>query len=154
MKQITQVNRFFWDGEGSPVDNPNVPIGAFYINRAGGSVWRKLVTGWVDQNDGLILAEDIVDSTPASRAMLTGPESSVPLLRLDLTTLTGGGPTALDGIATTTLTPPRALFLIRPNEPLACYQLEAGTTAESVPNIIRPDDFHAVTNAKIWVRKL
>jgi hypothetical protein len=80
--------------------------------------------------------------------------SSVPELRLGITALTGGGPTALDGIPTTNLTTPRALFLIRPNEPLACYQLEAGTAAESVPNIIRPDDFHAVTNAKIWVRKL
>jgi hypothetical protein len=110
--------------------------------------------GKVPASQLALVASQISDSTAASRELITGPESSVPLFRLDLTALTGGGPTALDGIATTTLTPPRALFLIRPNEPLACYQLEAGTAAESVPNIIRPDDFHAGTNAKIWVRKL
>jgi hypothetical protein len=101
-----------------------------------------------------VTASQISNSTAAGRAMLTGPESSVPLLRLDLTTLTGGGATALDGIPTTNLTTPRALFLIRPGEPLSCYQLEAGTAAESAPAIIRPDDFHATNNAKIWVRKL
>jgi hypothetical protein len=80
--------------------------------------------------------------------------SYVAPMRLDIITLTGGGATALDGIPTTNLTTPHAIFLILPNEPLSCYQLEAGTTAESVPNIIHPDDFHAVTNAKIWVKKL
>jgi hypothetical protein len=97
-----------------------------------------------------------VPAYPAPSQLLLTSDlgSSVPELRLGITTLTGGGATALDGIATTNLTTPRALFLIRPGEPLACYQLEAGTAAESVPNIIRPDDFHATTNAKIWVRKL
>lgn len=35
-------------------------------------------------------------------------------------------------------------------EVLRNYILESGTTAESLPDIVRGDDFHATTNAKFW----
>jgi hypothetical protein len=34
---------------------------------------------------------------------------------------------------------------------LRTYKLTAGTTAESSPNVIRPDDYAGTTNEKIWV---
>lgn len=80
--------------------------------------------------------------------------SIVPNLRLDLTTLTGGGATALDGIPTVGLTTPRMVMLVLPGGPLSVYVLESGTAAESSPATIRPDDYHASTNAKVWQRKL
>ena len=33
---------------------------------------------------------------------------------------------------------------------LRAYRLKAGTDAEASPTIIRPDDYHASTNAKVW----
>ena len=32
------------------------------------------------------------------------------------------------------------------------YLLEEGTTAESSPDTIRPNDYHAVNNPRIWTR--
>lgn len=67
-----------------------------------------------------------------------------------LTGLVGGTSTDLDSIATadTAVGVIAAVVILGV---LSYYQLQAGTSAESSPDIIRPDDFNASTNAKIWV---
>lgn len=68
-----------------------------------------------------------------------------------ITALTGGGATALDGIATTGLSVPRIVSLYLSSQ-MHFWRLESGTTAEDGVGIVRPDDYHATTNAKIWKR--
>ena len=70
--------------------------------------------------------------------------------RSAVTALTGGG-TALDGIITAggaVATGVRADVTIGTLAYL--YQLQAGTDAESSPSIIRPDDYAASTNERVW----
>ena len=67
-----------------------------------------------------------------------------------ITGLTGGGATKLDGIATVGVAAGRTqLVIISGLSHL--YRLTAGTTVESSPESIRPDDYNAGTNAKVWV---
>jgi len=75
-------------------------------------------------------------------------------LNSQITTLTGGGTDALDGIVTVGLSVPRIAVLCLPGGPIMIYVLEAGTAAESSPATIRPDDYNGSTNAKVWQRKL
>lgn len=73
---------------------------------------------------------------------------------------TGGGGTgaagtavltalALDAITTTSLSAGIAVDVWNGNQ-VVPYRLRAGTDAESSPNIIRPDDYAASTNEKVW----
>ena len=92
-----------------------------------------------------------VDGTPAY------PQPGDILLRADgapvlfLAGLTGGGSTKLDGQTTAGVSVPR-LFTVVIGDALSIYQLRAGTTAEASPGIIRPDDYNAGTNAKIFIQ--
>jgi len=76
-----------------------------------------------------------------------------PRIRLDITALTGGGAGRLDGLATTAVLVGYMVALRISGIP-HWYILTAGTDAEASPGIIRPDDFHASTNAKVWLRYL
>jgi hypothetical protein len=71
-----------------------------------------------------------------------------------ITGLTGGGSTKLDGIATTALAVRSLVHVMREVdglERLETWRLAAGTDAEDAAGgIIRPDDYHASTNAKVW----
>lgn len=76
-----------------------------------------------------------------------------------ITTLTGGTSTALDGQVTTDVAVGfTALVLVTINgvaQPKH-FRLIAGTTAENTDPtagvlVVRPDDYHASTNAKVWV---
>ena len=69
----------------------------------------------------------------------------------DVVGYTGGGTTKLDGLATAALTAGRIFAFVHSTDGLVHYQLRAGTTAEASPGIIRPDDYAATTNEKIWV---
>lgn len=72
-----------------------------------------------------------------------------------ITGLTGGGSTNLDGLDTDDdQRPVGSLAMIVVSNELKVYQLQAGTDAESSPTIIRPDDYAASTNEKIWRRVL
>jgi hypothetical protein len=73
--------------------------------------------------------------------------------RPTITALTGGGASALDGIATAALSP-GYLVALRIGGIPHWYVLEAGTAAEASPATIRPDDFALSTNEKIWTRYL
>lgn len=73
--------------------------------------------------------------------------------RPDLTALTGGTSTALDGIVTAaSAIETGRIVAFTLSGVLEHYQLTAGTTAESSPSVIRPDDYNASTNARVWVR--
>lgn len=66
--------------------------------------------------------------------------------------LTGGGATKLDGRATVDNDAGEAVCLFddAASSALRVYELAAGTDAESSPDVIRPDDYNASTNAKVW----
>lgn len=59
--------------------------------------------------------------------------------------------TTLDAIPTTTISAGEITITIPISSVAYVYQLQAGTTAESSPSVIRPDDYNASTNAKVWV---
>lgn len=65
----------------------------------------------------------------------------------------GGAATALDAIVTTTKTAGYYLEFVHTTDGPRAYQLTAGTSAESSPDIIRPDDYNASTNAKVWLSR-
>ncbi len=68
---------------------------------------------------------------------------------------TGGGSTKLDGIPTLTLEVPQLVFFIHgTTNDLQAYKLVNGTSFESVPQIIHPDDYDGTLNTKIWKRAL
>jgi hypothetical protein len=64
--------------------------------------------------------------------------------------LTGGGATKLDGIATVGLRVPFLASIVI-SDVLQHWLLRAGTDAEDGVGIIRPDDYDASTNAKVWI---
>lgn len=66
-----------------------------------------------------------------------------------LTGLTGGGGTNLDGIVTAGVPVGQLVAVMGDN--VSLYRLKAGTNAESSPNVIRPDDYAATTNEKVWI---
>jgi hypothetical protein len=73
------------------------------------------------------------------------------LFRPDITGLTGGTATDLDSIATTGLTVATTVAAVfTTGQGISFYVLTSGTDAESSPNVIRPDDYAASTNEKVW----
>jgi hypothetical protein len=66
-----------------------------------------------------------------------------------ITALTGTGTNALAAIVSTTLPLSRVLGVVVGGS-LSFYQLQAGTSATSAPGIIRPNDYNATTNARVW----
>lgn len=74
-----------------------------------------------------------------------------------ITSLTGGGSTTLDGIVTGTTASPTtvtgATVLLSYGRVGQTWQLIAGTDAEAPSaGVVRPDDYNATTNARIWVQ--
>jgi hypothetical protein len=63
--------------------------------------------------------------------------------------LTGTGTNALASIISTTLPLNRVLGIVVGGT-LSFYQLTSGTSATASPGIIRPNDYHATTNARFW----
>jgi hypothetical protein len=68
----------------------------------------------------------------------------------NVTGYTGGGATNLDGIATVGLSVPRVLSFEHASEGMRTYKLAAGTDAPNSPLVIRPADYAAGTNEKVW----
>jgi hypothetical protein len=62
---------------------------------------------------------------------------------------TGGTSSDLDSVVTVGRALGLHVFKHSGGE-LKFFRLEAGTDAESSPNVIRPDDYHASTNAVVW----
>jgi hypothetical protein len=70
-----------------------------------------------------------------------------------ITGLTGGGSANLDGIASLNLSV-GILRAVVVSGVLRIYRLEAGTTAEAAPGVVRPDDFAGTSNEKVWIQVL
>ena len=74
--------------------------------------------------------------------------------RWEITGLTGGTAVTLDGIPTEITSgeviPTNAIVGVVISGSLSHYQLVAGTDAESSPDVIRPDDYHATNNPRVW----
>jgi hypothetical protein len=69
--------------------------------------------------------------------------------------LTGGGATNLDGIVTAALAVTTGTSYFLSFDGGQVWQLLAGTDAENAgAGIVRPDDYDAGTNARVWVRIL
>lgn len=67
----------------------------------------------------------------------------------------GGTAADLDAIATVGVTVGKLVMFKDADSAdlLRTYQLTAGTDAESAPAVIRPDDYNASTNAKVWKQR-
>lgn len=72
----------------------------------------------------------------------------------DVTGYIGGGATRLDGVTTVGVTVPKLYFFEHATDGVLGYLLKTGTTAESSPDVIRPDDYNGATNTKIFVAAL
>lgn len=59
-------------------------------------------------------------------------------------------PTTLDAVATSGILAGELLATVIIAQTAYTYQLVSGTDAETAPTIIRPDDYNAATNAKVW----
>ena len=71
-----------------------------------------------------------------------------------ITSLTGGTAADLDSLITTTQTVGKSIEILDTDatpDTVRRYILTAGTTAESAPDVIRPDDYATTTNEKVWV---
>ena len=68
------------------------------------------------------------------------------------TSKTGGTAADLDNIATATVTVGKVVAFrdLDSASIFRIYELASGTDAESSPDVIRPDDYNAVTNQKVW----
>ncbi len=104
------------------------------------------------RSSGLIWDGNTIALTQAAGAgsPSSGPESDwIP--RLPFTSYTGGGTTALDGLATLNAVDTGAMAFTYVAGVLRGWLLLAGTTAEdAAAGIVRPDDYDASTNARVW----
>lgn len=101
------------------------------------------------------ITNDII--TNASTTPVVTPYSAN-LLRVEptITALTGGAASALDSLATSNGSYPVGIcvFFVRSGAP-EIWQLTSGTTAENAANgIVRPDDYQASTNEKVWLQRM
>lgn len=67
-----------------------------------------------------------------------------------ITGYTGGTATDLDSLVTTNRAVPCLLAFDHASYGGKVFKLRTGTDAEASPSIIRPDDYNASTNAKVW----
>lgn len=126
-------------------------IGEVEATAAGAEFTSQTLT-FVVHNDVIRGSE----GTPTSGSPSYPTPAQSIVARLDITALTGGAATALDGIATAgiNLTTDPTLYAVAISGALGLYRLEAGTDAEASPGIIRPDDYHGTTNARVWKQVL
>ena len=69
-----------------------------------------------------------------------------------VTSKTGGTSADLDAVPTVTMALNKLVqfYDADGDDTLRTYRLEAGTDAESSPDVIRPDDYDGATNQKVW----
>lgn len=98
-------------------------------------------------------AGELIHQSPGGAVEVIGAPVDVSNLKYDpaITGLTGGGATKLDGIVTVGVAVGRVQS-VRDTSTNQIYQYEliADTGVESSPVTIRPDDYNASTNAKVW----
>jgi hypothetical protein len=114
---------------------------------------------WTNSGDTLRASTETVECNVANdvyRAEDTVPPGSPTQAQMTylsgVTGLTGGGATNLDGVLTVDVTVPH-LYALVIGSSSQLWILQAGTNAEDVAGgVVRPDDFHATTNAKVFIR--
>jgi len=91
-----------------------------------------------------------VSSTP-----ITSPSINIMRVEPSITGLTGGGASNLDGIVTASgnYAVGICIFLVIGGVP-AIYQLTSGSNVESLPSVIRPNDFDEMINTKVWIQRM
>lgn len=104
-----------------------------------------------------VLEADPVDTPAPAADYLTSSASYAAFCHnlTAITSLTGGGAGALDGVATASSTryPVGVVVLLSYGLVTQWWKLVAGTDAEDVsatPAVVRPDDYNASTNAVVW----
>lgn len=81
------------------------------------------------------------------------PVPTSPLYIKEITSLTGGGATALDGVVT--VGRPGLLVMCYVSNEMQTWKLFAGTDADNPSaGVVRPDDYHATANPQVWKRVL
>jgi hypothetical protein len=97
----------------------------------------------ISSGTGVIIG---VPTTP-----ITSPSANILRVEPTITGLTGGGSTNLDGINTVSGNFPAGIcvFIVINNIP-NIYQLVEGQEAESLPFVVRPDDYDNQAEKKVW----
>lgn len=111
--------------------------------------WSNLAgSTWVSTSKvGAYIENDVYRGVPADSPTMLGA-----LFLPGVTSLTGGGNTALDGIVSTTLSVP-TLFVISIGNSSQLWLAQTGVDEEDVDGgVIRFDDFNAVSNPKVLKR--
>lgn len=86
------------------------------------------------------------------RGNAAGPTQSLSIFLPTVTGLTGGGTANLDGVPTVGVSVPQ-LYVLSVGLSSQLWQLAAGSDVENAAGgIVRPDDFNALTNAKVFKR--
>jgi len=107
------------------------------------------------EKDAAIVAKDAAETAQAGAE---AAQAAVSILSYpSVTALTGGGATALDGQSTFALGSPvivtSTIVVLTYGRVGQWWKLIAGTDAESTgTGVVRPDDYDASTNARIWVQ--
>jgi hypothetical protein len=114
------------------------------------TVWIGTVTFQADVTRGVSPAIPIYTLQPTT-------QGTYPRVRADLTGLTGGASTDLDGVVTysdgVAAIPTNTVFMLTYGRIQQVWQLIAGTDAEApASGVVRPDDYDGSTNARIWVQ--
>jgi|688.fasta_scaffold01691_29 hypothetical protein len=88
-------------------------------------------------------------TTPSGLTVISSLE--VPIRATGVTGYIGGSGN-LDGIATASgaIATGQVVWFIHATEGFVVFELVAGTDAEASPAVIRPDDYNAGTNARVW----
>lgn len=101
--------------------------------------------------ENVIVSKDVFDLSTLLSAINPNFPTASEIVRwlAGVTGYTGGGATNLDGIDSVAL--PLGLYVFRHSGgDLKAFRLEGGTDAESSPAVVRPDDYHGTTNARVW----
>lgn len=98
----------------------------------------------------IVLVRSVVTGTESAATDTTAATALQTLT--SITALTGGTSTCLDAVATLNVSVGKLVALAITNE-FQIWQLQSGTAAENAANgIVRPDDYAATSNEKIWFR--
>jgi hypothetical protein len=135
-------------GIGTAQDKASVTLMGEIEWISSGAISSSVTFSAVVQND--VIRGDEGVPTDADPAYPDVPQ--IPLWRSDITALTGGTPDALDSLPTSGGLYDGRIVIVA--TPFAIYQLINSNDAEDSPGIIRPDDFAASTNEKVWIQRL
>lgn len=102
------------------------------------------------------VSSDIITAATQPTPPVTVFSTGYMRVETGITGLIGGGATKLDGLITANGTYPTGIcvFIVIGGIP-QIWQLTSGTTAENANNgVVRPDDYAATTNEKVWLQRM